>query len=253
MTADGNVWQEDFSVRSYESDCTGRLRMASLFNYFQEIAGNHVVHLGIGYEVLKDLGYVWVLSRARVRIRKLPAWGEGGVIRTWHVTTEGLMYIRDFRMTDRDGNVLLDAATGWLLVDTAAFRPHTADALPIPLPSNENGRTLNEQLKKLVPVRDMRPAYERNVHLSDLDVNNHVNNARYLEWLFDCYDDGFVRSHSPGFLQVNYVGETTLGDTVALSRGEDASSPDLHYIEAVSRRRGSRVVQAVVGWETRRP
>jgi hypothetical protein len=59
-----------------------------------------------------------------------------------------------------------------------------------------------------------------------------------------------VKSHVPGFLQVNYVGETTLGDTVALSRGEDASSPGVHYIEGTSTLKGSKVVQAVVGWET---
>jgi acyl-ACP thioesterase len=96
----------------------------------------------------------------------------------------------------------------------------------------------------------MRPAYERSVLLSDLDVNNHVNNARYLDWIFDCYDDAFVRSHLLSFLQVNYVGETTLGDTVALARGEDASTPGVDYIEGVSRKKGSKVVQALVGWES---
>jgi acyl-ACP thioesterase len=160
------------------------------------------------------------------------------------------MYIRDFRMRDGSGNVLLDASTGWLLVDTTNFRPHPPDALPIPLPVNDNGRALDEPLNKLLPARDMKLAYERSVLLSDLDVNHHVNNARYLEWIFDCYDDAHVRSHVLSFLQVNYVGETTLGDTVALSRGEDASTPGVDYIEGVSRKKGSKVVQALVGWES---
>ncbi|HTY57248.1 MAG TPA: acyl-ACP thioesterase domain-containing protein [Bacteroidota bacterium] len=253
MAAEGAGWKEDYAVKSYETDCAGRLRMASLFNYFQEFAGNHVVHLGIGYEVLKDLGYVWFLSRAKVRVRRLPAWGEGGSVETWHATTDGLMFIRDFRMSDQGGNILLEASTGWLLMDTAAFRPHPAGVLPIPLPANDHGRALDEPLKKLLPVQTLRPVYERNVHLSDLDVNNHVNNARYLEWIFDCYDDAFVRSHVPGFLQVNYVGETNLGDTVALSRGEDPSLPGVHYIEGASRSKGSKAVQALIGWESTQP
>jgi medium-chain acyl-[acyl-carrier-protein] hydrolase len=253
MAAAGNAWNEEFSVRSYETDCTGRLRMSSLFNYFQEFAGNHVIHLGIGYEVLKSLGYVWFLSRAKVRVRRLPVWGGRGLVETWHVTTDGLMYIRDFRMIDEAGDVLLDATTGWLLVDTATFRPHPAGVLPIPLPANDRGRALDEPLKKLLPLQGIQRAYEREVRLSDIDVNNHVNNARYLEWIFDCYDDEFMRSHSPGFLQVNYVGETTLGDTVTLSRGEDPSMPGVHYIEGVSRKKGSKAVQALVGWESAQP
>jgi medium-chain acyl-[acyl-carrier-protein] hydrolase len=253
MASSGNAWKEDFFIRSYETDCTGKFRIASLFNYFQEIAGNHVVALGIGYEVLKKLGYVWVLSRARVRVRKLPSWGERGIIETWHVTTDGLTYIRDFRMSDSAGHVLLDASTGWLLVDTATFRPHASDALPIPLPANDHGRALEDPLRKLIPVRDMHLAYERNVLLSDQDVNDHVNIARYLEWIFDCYDDAYVRSHSLGLIQVNYVGETTLGDTVSLSRGEDPASPGIHYIEGVSRKKGSKAIQALIGWESSGP
>ncbi len=253
MSSSGNAWKEDFSIRSYETDCTGKFRMASLFNYFQEIAGNHVVALGIGYEVLKKLGYVWVLSRARVRIWRLPSWGERGTVETWHVMTDGLMYIRDYRMSDGSGGVLLDASTGWLLVDTAGFRPHGPEALPIQLPANDHGRALPDPLRKLLPVRGVLPAYERTVLLSDLDVNDHVNNARYVEWIFDCYDDEFVKSHTLSSLQVNYVTETTLGDTIALSRGEDASSPLIHYIEGVSRRKGARVVQALVGWELSAP
>jgi acyl-ACP thioesterase len=162
------------------------------------------------------------------------------------------MYIRDFRMSDRDGNVLLDASTGWLLVDTAGFRPHPPDALPIPLPVNDHGRALEDPLRKILPLPGIHAAYERKVFLSDLDVNDHVNNARYLEWIFDCYDDAYVRSHTLVFLQVNYVGETTLGDSVALSRGEDASSPGVHYIEGVSRKKGAKVVQALLGWEVSR-
>ena len=249
MGANGNAWEEEFHVKVYETDCAGKFRMSSLFNYFQEIAGNHVAGLGIGYEVLKNLGYVWFLSRARVRVRKLPSWGERGIIETWHVKTDGLMYIRDFRMSDRAGGVYLDASTGWLLMDTSEFKPHLADALPIPLPGNDRGRALEDPLRKILPLRDIRPAYERHVLLSDLDVNDHVNNARYLEWIFDCYDDAFVRSHALSFLQVNYVGETTLGDTVALSRGEDVSSPAVHYIEGVSGKKGAKVVQALIGWE----
>jgi medium-chain acyl-[acyl-carrier-protein] hydrolase len=249
MGAVGNAWEEEFSARVYETDFAGNFRMSSLFNYFQEVAGNHVEGLGIGYELLKNLGYVWFLSRARVRVRKLPSWGDRGVIETWHAKTDGLMYIRDFRIRDRAGNVFIDASTGWLLMDTAEFRPHLADVLPIPLPANDRGRALDDPLKKIIPLRDLRPAYERNVLLGDLDVNNHVNNSRYLEWIFDCYDDVFVRSHALSFIQVNYVGETTLGDTVALSRGEDPSSPGVHYIEGVSRKKGSKVVQALVGWD----
>ncbi len=70
------VWEEEIHVRSYDVDSAGKLRLSSLFNYFQETAGKHATHLGAGYGVLKDRGLFWVLSRAKIRIHRLPAWGE---------------------------------------------------------------------------------------------------------------------------------------------------------------------------------
>ncbi|HTO92819.1 MAG TPA: acyl-ACP thioesterase domain-containing protein [Bacteroidota bacterium] len=247
MTPEGS-WSEPYTIRVYETDITSRLRMDALFDIFQEMAWRHVVELSLDYKTLSALGYAWYLSRARVRVHRLPVWGESGTIETWHATTDGLMFVRDFRLTDTAGRTVIEAATGWLLIDTTAFRPHAADALPVPLPPNNRGRALDEPMKKIVPPRSLASVYERRVYQSEIDVNQHVNNARYLAWVFDCYEEGFLRTHLLRALQVNYVGETALGDTVALSRGEDPASPLTHYVEGVSAGKGSRVVQALLTW-----
>ncbi|HTR99390.1 MAG TPA: acyl-ACP thioesterase domain-containing protein [Bacteroidota bacterium] len=248
MTPEGS-WSEPYTIRVYETDITSRLRMDALFDYFQEMAWRHVVELSLGYEALKALGYAWFLSRARVRIHRQPAWGDRGTIETWHATTDGLMFVRDFRLTDAAGAAAVEASTGWLLMDTASFRPHPADVLPVPLPPNNRGRALDEPMRKIIPPRALAPVYERRVHQSEIDVNQHVNNARYLAWVFDCYDAAFLNAHALRALQVNYVGETALGDTVALLRGEDPAQAGTHYIEGVSGGRGTRVVQALLTWE----
>ena len=248
MTNEGS-WSEPYRIRVYETDITSRLRMDALFDYFQEMAWRHVVELALGYRELTALGYAWFLSRARVRVHRQPAWGDEGTIETWHATTDGLLFVRDFRLTDSSGATAIEASTGWLLVDTTAFRPHPADVLPVGLPPNLKGRALDEPMRKIIPPRALVPVYERRVQQSEIDVNQHVNNARYLAWVFDCYDPAFLKSHALRALQVNYTGETALGDTVALSRGEDPALPGTHYIEGTSGGKASRVVQALLSWE----
>jgi len=248
MTNEGS-WSEPYTIRVYETDITSRLRMDALFDYFQEIAWRHVVTLALGYESLKALGYTWFLSRARVRVHRPPVWGDQGTIETWHATTDGLMFVRDFRLTDASGATAIEATTGWLLMDTSTFRPHGADVLPVPLPQNNRGRALDEPMRKIIPPPSLGSVYERRVYQSEIDVNQHVNNARYLAWVFDCYDAAFLKAHVLRALQVNYVGETALGDTVALSRGEVPALPGTDYVEGVSGGKGSRVVQALLTWE----
>ena len=242
------LWEESIHVKSYEVDVAGQLRLASLFNYFQETAGNHATHLGAGYEKLKTLGYYWVLSRAKVRIQRLPQWRETVTLATWPKGQDGLLFLRDFRMTDERGEVLLTGSTGWLLIDAEHNKPQLAEVLKITIPRNEYGNAIEGPLQKLRPPEELVPIYERKVLASDLDVNNHVNNARYLEWIADGFDEQHAASGAVTAFQVNYVGEAVLGNMIAMRRA-DVPSNNSTYIEGVNQATGSKVVQAIVEWK----
>jgi medium-chain acyl-[acyl-carrier-protein] hydrolase len=246
--AEQPVWEDEIFVRSYDVDNMGKLRLSSLFNYFQETAGKHATHLGAGYGVLQRLGLFWVLSRTKVRIHRLPSWGESIRLTTWPKGLDGLLFLRDFLLTSDQNELLVESSTGWLLLDSKAYKPHLPDALPTTLPPNPRGHALEEQLKKIRPFDDLKMEYERKVLASDLDVNNHVNNARYIDWIMDCYAPNAATSKTVHAMQVNYVGETTFGDVIHLYKGEDASS-GTHYIEGVNGARGARVVQAAIEWK----
>jgi len=243
------IWEEALTIKSYDVDCTGMLKLGTLFNFFQESAGNHAAHLITGYQGLKELGYFWVLSRAKVRIRTMPSWGATVTLKTWPKGNDGLLFLRDFRMSDRGQETLLEGSTGWLLLDIEHNRPQSADALPVRLPENPGGHALEEPLKKLKALEELLPVYDRKVMVGDLDVNNHVNNAKYVEWIMDCFDDRHLASKTLRTFQVNYVGEAMLGDDIRLFRGEQAASPGLHYIEGIDRTKGLKVVQSQLQWE----
>ncbi len=69
----------------------------------------------------------------------MPAWGENLRLTTWPKGLDGVLFIRDFHLSsDRDGP-LVDASTGWLLLDSKAYKPHLPDALPVTLPPNTAG------------------------------------------------------------------------------------------------------------------
>ncbi len=242
-----SVWEDGIFVRSYDVDSAGKLRLSSLFNYFQETAGQHATHLGAGYEVLQRRGLFWVLSRAKIRIHRLPAWGESVRLTTWPKGLDGVLFLRDFQLSSDQHGPLVDSSTGWLLLDAKAYKPHLPGALPATLPPNIRGHALEEQLRKLKPFDDLKLEYERKVLASDLDVNHHVNNARYIDWIMDCYAPDAGESRAVHAMQVNYVGEATYGDVVHLYKGEDPSR-GMHYIEGVNGAKRSRVMQALIEW-----
>jgi acyl-ACP thioesterase len=239
---------EEFTVRSYDVDCTGRLRPTALFNYFQDIAGRHATTLGLGYTALQGTGHLWVLSRAKVRIVHMPVWEETVQITTWPKGQDGLLFLREFSMNDRKGAALALGTTGWLFLDAATGRPQGAQALPIPLPLMPQKHALEEPLRKLKPPENFSASHTRTVLQSDIDVNNHVNTARYVDWVMDTYDIGFLSAHPLRSLQMNYLGESHAGDAITLHRESITESPHTDFLEGVNDKDGAKVVQALVEW-----
>ena len=74
------------------------------------------------------------------------------------------------------------------------------------------------------------------VRYSDLDLNNHVNNASYVRWMLDSYPIEFHRRHRIHSLLVNFLAEVNPLDSVALRTNELAP---LHMLHTLTRQSDS--------------
>ena len=240
--------EERHVVSSFDADANRRLKIGALFQYYQEAAGNDAKRLGVGYDDVHRLGLFWVLSRVLLRVRSLPSWGDEVTIVTWPKGHEGLSFLRDFQLIDSEGKELIAGTSAWLILDRAKGRPHAADALPVTLPPPGSRHALNEPMPKLRPFSTPYGMYDRKVVISDLDMNSHVNNARYVEWGLDAYTPEFLAAHAIRSFQIHYTGEAHFGDLVRVSaRTEDGGGR--HSIEAMQLDGGGKFFQALIEWE----
>jgi len=51
---------------------------------------------------------------------------------------------------------------------------------------------------------------------SHLDLNNHVNNAHYIEWVLDAFPAQIHETFQVSRLQVNFQAETKIADRITL-------------------------------------
>ncbi len=243
------VWQERFTVASFDVDFRGALSLASLFRRFAELAGIHAAHLQVGYDALREEGLAWYLSRIKVEFQTLPHWGDEVLLQTWPKGIERLFAMRDFRLLDKEGRVLLVATSRWLLVELARGKPRKIESLARDLKFDSVEDAIPGTLDKVTPLSPCAQAYERQILPSDLDVNHHVNNAEYAKWVMDCFDVDTQSTRLLRSLQVNYLAETLLGDRVRIGATERPDDAGAFYIEGVSTRSGSTLFQAEARWQ----
>lgn len=244
-----SVWNEEILIKSYEVDFNKKLKLNSLFNYMQEAAYNHACNLGAGYEDLTSQGFFWVLSRVKIKVLKYPEWGDKIKLETWPKGTNRLFALRDFIIRDIKGNEIALATTAWLVLDGKSMKPQRVQALHNTLPDNEGKYALNDELIKLEGQNEYEFETARTAAYSDIDVNNHVNNAKYVEWIMDCFSEETYLKKDIKSLQLNFISQTRLGDSVVLKRGNYNGNGSISYLEAVSRESSNKIFQSIIEWE----
>ncbi|WP_425637453.1 acyl-[acyl-carrier-protein] thioesterase [Algoriphagus yeomjeoni] len=200
-------FQKDFEVRSYQVDPEGKLSLTALSNLFQEIAWRHADSADFGRN-LQDQNLSWILSRIEIKCENLPSWGDSIKVYTAGRGVDKLFAFREFLITNPSGDILAHAMSSWVLMNVVTkriFRPE--NALPAELFDPKEKPAWQPEKIKLKGV--LLKSEKLKVRHSDLDLNNHVNNTSYVQWVENVLRENGC--HTLPFL-INYLAECVLGD-----------------------------------------
>jgi len=209
-------WIKTYDVNTIVLNSQKRLGLTGLLNLLQDIAWLHAEHLGWGYEELIKRNTIWVLVRQKLAMTEWPAWGEAVTIRTWPRGVSGAMALRDFEIMV-GSRKLGECTTSWLMLNWQTRRPQKFDPQAFIL----EGRppALSFEAGKIAVRNDLEPAANFKVRYSDLDVNGHVNNTRYAQWILDAASAEEIATHELLDYEVNFLAEARIGDEIVVERG----------------------------------
>jgi medium-chain acyl-[acyl-carrier-protein] hydrolase len=243
-----NIWTEDIVIPNFECDFQQRWKPSSFFQAMTEIASKHAAHLGFSNQDMLTAGKIMVLSRMRVRFDELPVIGQSVIARTWLTDiSQKIFFVREFELYNASGVRIAAASSAWLLVDTQTRRFIKPQELNVPLPLQSGLHALDESLEKINPPQDMPVRLSEFAGYSEIDLMGHVNNARYVEWIMDCFPLESMRTHKLHWMQVNYTSEVQPGEHVAIAADASAQDPDLWRV-AGTHADGTRAFEAELRW-----
>ena len=242
-----------FAVRAHHCGADGRLKIQCLFDFFQDAASDHAELLGCGWSMLEREKKLWVLSRIRVGISRMPRMGSEVTVKTWPSGFDKLFAIRQFLLRDADGAELACGTSAWLLLDAERMRPlRVAQSLPIVLPDNSGEPWYFDTPEKLMELPADLPREVFPVRRSHIDVNQHLNNAFYAAFTGDTLGDRLGRNADFAELQINFQHEALAGDRICCAAAEDdvadflvdGRSPDgsILYFQAAAKLRSGKEV-----------
>ena len=208
-------YKQNFTLTPMHVDRFGRATPAALLYLVQEAAGSHCALLAVDHDTLSHRHLFWAVTRNRVQITRLPRLGETVTVETWPMPTTRVAYPRSVVAYDENRNELFRSISLWVLMDSRT----RGMLLPGKSGIIVNGTLTGTELTPphAIAARPMENTAVRTVGYSLLDRNGHMNNTRYLDWVFDLLPSAFHESHPVQEFTVCYLNEAREGEEIALS------------------------------------
>ena len=205
-----------FEIKNHELDPHRRVPLGVLYGFLQEAADMHAGTLRFDSGTMLQRNLVWMLVRVHLRLSGGLAGRQVIEVETWPSKIESRFAFRDYRIFREGEAEPFGAATStWMLIDLTRNRPAVMTGL-FP-PEYHAGADRAHELPAPRLAADGPEASRRTfpVRLSDIDMNGHVNNLHYVEWLAESVPAGVWDSRSVCELYVEFKKQVRFGETVA--------------------------------------
>jgi acyl-ACP thioesterase len=243
-----NIWQAHYAVRSYEVDARGVVSVPSLCNFFQDAASGHAHALGVSVDQLAAENLTWMLYRLTLEIEAECRWRETLTLHTWPSGSQGLFALRDFIFHDRRGRRLGAGFSQWLAIDLGKRRPVRIAPIARRLNPLEGKRAMAHEIADLTsPVLPCH-SIPITVGFDDLDINQHVNNVCYVQWVLGTVPLALREKSILRRLEIQFKAEVRAGQRLVARRLGQGTDPLRVDHEIVTAELNGEVVRAATWW-----
>lgn len=230
---DNAIYYHAFQVSS--KDCTKHkiIKLPNLLDHMQEAAWTNATSLGFSTIDLMQNNITWVMNRMRVEIHRLPGHQEQVKVETWPAGMDKYFTKRDFKVWDAQGELLVEATSNWLVMDIDSRK-----LIAIPEYIHEAGFVVDRN--NVAPITDKvkyeqdRTTHTRAIQVSwfDIDINDHVNNIKYYQWLLDSLGGAYLEQHRLKKIDITFKHEGKYGDAfLSKSYFDEAQKCWLHTLD----------------------
>lgn len=208
------TYTQQFRIASYQTDLTARIKPSAILEIMQEMAGAHAELLNVGRSRLAPMNLAWVLTRVEVRMERYPISGEMITVETFPMPNRRVFFPRYFIFRDEKGVTIGCAGSMWVVLDVTTRKMAAGAEIAASMPDNSDltapmGMPATVEEVSGEAVESLRiPVY------TDLDVNGHVNNTRYLDWCCNELGIDAMRGHAMTQFAVNFNQEILPGQEV---------------------------------------
>lgn len=239
----GLTYQMNMKIPFDMADMNGHIKLPDVILLSLQVSGMQSIELGVSDKaILEDYNLVWIITDYDIEVIRLPRFAEEITIETEALSYNRLFCYRRFTIYDEAGQDLIHMMATFVLMDRDSRKVHAVEPEIVAPFQSEFSKKLMRGPKYANLEEPVSKDYY--VRFYDLDMNGHVNNSKYLDWIFEVMGADFLTHYIPKKINLKYVKEVRPGGVIT-SSVERTGLESKHEITSD----GATNAQAIITWQ----
>ena len=239
----GLTYQMKMKIPFDMADINGHIKLPDVILLSLQVSGMQSIELGVSDKtILEDYNLVWIITDYDIEVVRLPRFAEEITIETEALSYNRLFCYRRFTIYDEAGQDLIHMMATFVLMDRDSRKVQAVEPeIVAPYQSD-----FDKKLIRGPKYESLEESVSKDYHVRfyDLDMNGHVNNSKYLDWIFEVMGADFLTQYIPKKINLKYIKEVRPGGVIT-SAVERIGLESKHEITSD----GATNAQAIITWQ----
>ena len=239
----GLTYQMKMKIPFDMADMNGHIKLPDVILLSLQVSGMQSIELGVSDKtILEEHNLVWIITDYDIEVVRLPRFAEEITIETEALSYNRLFCYRRFTIYDEAGQEIIRMLATFVLMDRDSRKVRAVEPeIVAPYQSD-----FDKKLIRGPKYANLEEPVSKDYHVRfyDLDMNGHVNNSKYLDWIFEVMGADFLTQYIPKKINLKYVKEVRPGGVVT-SAVERTGLESKHEITSD----GATNAQAIITWQ----
>ena len=239
----GLTYQMKMKIPFDMADMNGHIKLPDVILLSLQVSGMQSIELGVSDKaILENYNLVWIITDYDIEVVRLPRFAEEITIETEALSYNRLFCYRRFTIYDEASQEIIRMLATFVLMDRDSRKVHAVEPdIVAPYQSD-----FDKKLIRGPKYESLEEPFSKDYHVRfyDLDMNGHVNNSKYLDWIFEVMGADFLTQYIPKRINLKYVKEVRPGGVIT-SSVERTGLESKHEITSD----GATNAQAIIAWQ----
>jgi medium-chain acyl-[acyl-carrier-protein] hydrolase len=221
-----------FELKAVDVDANKRLSLSSLLKFLEEASIEDVLKSNYTKDFFLSQGLLWIISRLQFKVTRWPNYGERINIEVYKLQTKHGLFPRTYVIYDEEKKVIIEGSILWALMDEKTR--NMIDPTLYQVSFKKSSRLPSSFIDPfLINVKSKGTSQEiERIHVpsSSIDLNNHLTNSAYGNYLVNLHSSIFHLEHPLTSFTFVFFQEIKEGSELVIKSFVEPNTDNVSFI-----------------------